>query len=287
MQTYGWVSFYGAAALFYLADIIQKRGSQDNNTWTYIFYRSGYTSLITFLLALCFGDSLFALEWFLMFKMMACAFICSFGLFFYLESLKYTAFSNVGALSVVGNPLQWMVGVVFFNNEWKAWDIPIMLLLAVGSIIQIVQNKSFQGAKYVVLCSLSWTVGYSLLSDVIDQFPIHWSVFFLELALWVCSFCFVFFANGRRIPRWSMTPKVRGKLVLLGLVIFAASYTSHYSYKVNELTVISFFQLSLYPIVYWVSLKIFKERPTGVEWITFICGTLGLAGLAIKHVGVI
>jgi uncharacterized membrane protein len=275
----GVFAYYLAAVLFYVSDLLQKRSSENRSTWSYIFYRSIYTSIITFLLALFVHEPLDDIDIASWAQMIFSAMVCVFGLYFYIQSLKTSRFSNVGALSVVGNPLQWILGVVFFHNSWSGWDVIVMTLLGLGSVIQILNVSSFSGARNVLLSALFWTIGYSMLSDAVINFPISWSVCMLEWALLVLSFFFMRMGRGQEQIKFRVTPRLRNVFLALGVIIFMASYANHFSYKYNDLVDVSMYQLSVYPIFYLLSLSIFREKPSLVEWITFVSGLLGLIGM--------
>jgi drug/metabolite transporter (DMT)-like permease len=79
--------------------------------------------------------------------------------------------------------------------------------------------------------------------------------------------------------KFQITSRMRYVFSALGVLIFMASYANHFSYKYNDLVDVSMYHLSVYPIFYLLSLRIFRERPSLVEWITFVSGLLGLIGM--------
>ena len=62
---------------------------------------------------------------------------------------------------------------------------------------------------------------------------------------------------------------------LLGLIIYAGSLASNYSYQKNGLLEISYMQLSMIPILFILSMKLFQEKLKAVEMISFFTGLFG------------
>jgi drug/metabolite transporter (DMT)-like permease len=279
---WGVLAFYTTSALFYISDVVQKKTSENRNGWTFIFFRSIFTFLVTTIIALFFNEPLSELSLPSILQMMASCLICMLGLYFYLRSVKVNRFANVGALSLVGNPIQWLLGWIIFNEEVVFWDIPIMLLLSFGSILQLSVKTSFEGAKWVVLSSLSWTIGYAWLSNVIDHFPLAWSVAVMEGVLVLGSGVIVMWKGDLKKRDWVIDRAWSLRMMLLGVVIFLASYCNHFSYRENDLSWVSILQLTTFPIYYLLSLRIFKEKPDTREWITFMTAFLGLLGVVLK-----
>jgi EamA domain-containing membrane protein RarD len=129
---------------------------------------------------------------------------------------------------------------------------------------------------------LSWSIGYAWLSNVIDDFPLAWSVAVMEGVLVVGSGVIVACQGGLSRRDWVIDRAWSIRMIILGLVIFLASYCNHYSYRVNNLSWLSILQLTSFPLYYFISLRIFKESPNTREWVTFITGFLGLLGVMLK-----
>lgn len=279
---WGVLAFYTTSALFYWSDIFQKKTSENHNGWSFIFYRSLFTFGVTLIIALGFGESLNGLDVIDYAHITGSCVVCMFGLYFYLRSIKVNRFANVGALSLVGNPMQWLIGWLVFHEHVVFWDIPIMMLLASGSVIQMLSKSSFDGAKWVLLSSLSWSVGYAWLSHVINEFPLALSVAWMEGVLVVASAFIILLDGGFKRHKIEINVSWSGRMIFLGVVVFLASYCNHFSYRENDLSLLSLLHLTTFPLYYFLSLRIFRDKPNRKEWVTFITGLLGLLGMAFK-----
>jgi drug/metabolite transporter (DMT)-like permease len=267
--------FYGAALLFYLADALQKITSVNQHGWSFVFYRSIYTTLIAFIACLIFSGTHSFPEKSKALEIMAVATCCGLGFYFYIQAINATRFSNVGSLSIIGTVFQVMIGCILFKEPFQWPLIPIMLLMSAGNIMQLLIIRQSNGAKFVLLSVFFWTVGYAALSRVLQGTNVLWSVPLMEMSILILSGLMLLISNSK----WSVTsvyrPVFQLQMILIGVFIFAASYLNHLCFQQIPISVISFLQLTMLPLNYMLSLKIFKEKPTPTEWVSFILGLIG------------
>lgn len=274
---------YGAAVVFYVADALQKKTSFKINTWSYLKVRSFYTfplALIVSGFITRFSDFP---DWLSLGKLVGASVICALGLFYYIKAVNHIHFSNVGSLSVVGNVFQWLLGWICLHESISWLDLPAMLLMFSGSMIQLFNTKLSKGAFYVLMCSFWWVCGFSLLSVVLKQVNIYWSIPIMEgtvlgLSLW-----------ASRFDKKAQSPQPNKLqfhlwLVLIAAFIYGGSILNHFAYLKIPVSTISLLQLSLMPLGYLLSLKLFREKASTIEWVSFLLGLAGFAYLyLIRH----
>jgi drug/metabolite transporter (DMT)-like permease len=69
----------------------------------------------------------------------------------------------------------------------------------------------------------------------------------------------------------------------IALFIYGASLLNNYAFQQLPLTTINMFQLSMMPIGYLLSMRLFRERPTTIEIISFCTGFVGFALFIYAH----
>jgi len=279
---WGVLAYYTTSVLFYLSDLIQKKASHGDHGWRFIFVRSRFTFGVTFIIAWLMGEDLASVTIAEVLHILGSCVICTFGLYYFLKAIHSGHFANVGALSLVGNPLQWAVGLIIFGNKLFVWDIPIMLLLASGSVLQCSFKASRSAAKWVILSSFFWTIGYAWLSHAVQHFPLSWSVAFMEGVVLTASGFMTLFNRGETRQRVVYSIQWTAMMLLLGVIIFGASYFNHYAYRENELALVSMLHLTTFPLYYLISMRIFREKPGKKEWFAFCTGIIGLMGMTIR-----
>lgn len=271
------LSFYAATAFFYLVDLIQKVTSARLITWDYIFVRSLYTTLLTFLITLLWKGlgSMPPARWIL--EMMLASVVCCWGLYFYIKSINSLHFSNVGALSIFGTVLQQLYAYAFTDSAVYTHDIIACALMSVGSIVQLTRTNLQKGTLYVLGCIFFWTTGYLLLSKTLQKTELYWSVPFMELTVLLVSGCFVALSGKQSHSFLRHHKRYVPVFILLALLIYIASFCNNYSFKFNSFHRISMLQLSLMPVAFFLSMKLFHEKLQPMEWISFLSSVAGFA----------
>jgi len=275
-------SFYLGAMFFFLVDVLQKITSQQQHTWKYIFVRSIFTASFSLVLTIIvFGFEAFP-AWSSLWSIVGACMICTLGLYFYIKSVHALKFSNVGALSIVGNVFQQIVGYVILKEAFQVSDIFSMALMSFGCILQILLANDFKGARYVVASSLCWNLGYILLSRVMQDTAVAWTVPIMECSVLFTSGIMILFQKKAQSQSFQVN-KQYPYLMLIAVLVFFGSYLNNHTYKHLPVSTISILQLSLMPIGFLLSMKIFRERPNKVEWISFVTGFLGFAWYVVTH----
>ena len=276
--------FYLGAVFYYVADALQKKSSSQKNTWSYIKIRSSFTFPLAILASgfiTEFSDFPNGLSFC---KLAGASMVCALGLFYYIKSINHIQFSNVGSLSVVGNVFQWLIGWFFFSESVSWLDLPAMILMLSGCLIQLFNAKLNKGAFYVLACSFFWVTGFSLLSVALKNSNVYWSIPIMEGTILGVS---IFAARSEKGIDSSKTNTNGYFYLWLGLIsifIYSGSVFNHIAYQKIPLSTISLLQLSLMPLGYLISLKLFREKASITEWFSFLLGVVGFAYLHfIRH----
>jgi len=281
---YTYLYFYAGAILFYIADVLQKKTSTHRWTWSYLTIRSIYTFIISFAGVLFlagidkFPDTMNLLA------IIGCSVICGGGLFFYIKAVNLLHFSNAGSLYIVGNVVQHIIGITIFHEAFHWTDIPALLLMSFGCVYQLFTSKNHKGAAAVLLSTLCWSVGYTLLSIPLKHSDVYWSVPIMEgTILMICFFISILQKEKYDSELQILQSKnIIPLFIIIGLSISLASYFNNVTYSSVPVSVISFLQLSLLPITFLLSMKIFREKLSLIEWISF---ATGFAGFGIYIIG--
>ena len=280
LPNYTYLYFYAGAILFYIADILQKKTSTQRWTWGYLTIRSAYTFIISFVSVLFlagidkFPDTTNLLA------IIGCSVICGGGLFFYIKAVNLLHFSNAGSLYIIGNVVQHIIGITIFHEAFLWTDIPALLLMSFGCIYQLFTSKNYKGAAAVLLSTLCWSVGYTLLSVPLKHTNVYWSVPIMEGTILIVCFFISMLQKEKHSSEFQIlkSKNIIPSFIIIGLSISLASFFNNVTYSSVPVSVISFLQLSLLPVTFLLSMRIFREKLSLIEWISF--GT-GFAGFGI------
>ena len=67
--------------------------------------------------------------------------------------------------------------------------------MSFGYVYQLINSKTLKGAKYVLLSTVFWTVGYIMLSRVLQKSTIYWSVPIMEITIMIMGYlCMKFYS---------------------------------------------------------------------------------------------
>jgi drug/metabolite transporter (DMT)-like permease len=273
----GYLYFYAGAFFFYFADILQKKTSTNRWTWGYLTIRSVYTLAIALTGTLfvagvdTFPDKLSFLS------IIGCSVICGGGLFFYIKAVNLLHFSNAGSLYIVGNVVQHLIGITLLNESFNLPDIPALFLMSFGCIYQLFTSSNHKGAAAVLISTLCWSVGYTLLSFPLKKSNIYWSVPIMEATILVICFLITLLRKEKYSADLQVLKNKRliPSFLLIGLLISLASYFNNVTYGNIPVSVVSILQLSLLPLTFLLSMKIFREKLSRIEWISFATGFTG------------
>lgn len=280
--------FYAAASVFYFADILQKNTSKNRWAWGFLTIRSFYTFIIALIgTVLIAGTGVFPdVTDFLL--MTGCSVICGSGLFFYIKAVNTLNFANVGSLYIIGTVFQQAAGIIILDEVFYLSDIPAMMLMSFGCVYQLLTSKDRRGAAAVVTSSFCWTIGYILLSFPLKRSNIYWSMTIMEATiLMVCLAVTLWYQKKHMADIRSLNrPGLRWRFVLIGVLISAGSYFNNMTFSKIPVSTISFLQLSVMPVTFLLSMRIFREKLSRIEWISFATAFAGFGIYFLgRHVG--
>jgi len=282
----GYLYFYAGAFFFYFADILQKKTSTNRWTWGYLTIRSAYT----FVIALAGAFFVAGVDKFpdnvSLISIIGCSVLCGGGLFFYIKAVNLLHFSNAGSLYIVGNVVQHLIGITLLNESFRQLDIPALLLMSFGCIYQLFSSKNHKGAAAVLISTLCWSVGYTLLSFPLKNSNVYWSVPIMEATILIICFLITILSKEKHIADLTVLKDKRliPSFLLIGVLISLASYFNNVTYGNIPVSVISILQLSLFPLTFILSMKIFREKLSKIEWISFATGFIGFSMYVLSRI---
>jgi EamA domain-containing membrane protein RarD len=279
------ISFYLNAGLFYCADVLQKITSEKRWTWSYLTVRTSYTFVIALFVTILYAGFEHFPNPSTALQISGCSLICGGGLFFYIRAVNHLKFSNAGSLYIIGQVIQVAFGTLLQNDPFYINDLPALLLMSTGCIYQIFTGTSFKGALSVLISSICWTLGYILLSFPLkNNTNVFWSIPIMEGTILIVCLVVILFTRKQHNKDFSEIVKTTNhwRFPAIAILVTAGSYFNHISFRDNPLSFISILQLSLAPITLFISLRIFREKLTKIEWISFVTGFTGF-GLFILN----
>jgi hypothetical protein len=107
--------------------------------------------------------------------------------------------------------------------------------MSFGCLYQLLHTKTFKGAKYVLLSNVFWTVGYIMLSRVLQKSTIYWSVLIMEITIMIMGYlCMKFYsiANTKAaIDKQAITIRPIF-FILIALLNYFGSLLNNHSLKI-------------------------------------------------------
>jgi len=267
--------YYSSIFIFYIVDVLIKKTSKNMFEWKYIFKRSIYTTFFSLLIAFIFNQYYPLPTVNILIQLAACAFFCCFGFFFYIKALNCLNFSNIGALGGLATINQQLMAIFIIgeknnNSYWIAFS-----LLLLSFLIQAKKPTKVKGLLWVLLSSIFWPLGYVLLSIVLKHTQVFWSIPVIEIILLAISFAALIFTS-EKIEVSAIIKKDNIYFTLIACLTIGGSFLNNMSFKEIKISNLGIFQLSVVPLYYIVSMKVFNEKPTKTEVISLILSLCGL-----------
>ena len=267
--------YYSSIFIFYIVDVLIKKTSVNLSEWKYIFKRSSYSAFFSVILAF-FINQFYPLPTInILMQLAACSFICGFGFLFYIKALKCLNFSNIGALGVMATINQQLMAVFIIGEKNSPSYWLAFCLMLVAFIIQAKKTTKVKGLLWVLLSSVFWPLGYVLLSIVLKHTQVFWSIPVMEITLLVISFVALLFSKSK-IDTTIFLKKDNIYFILIACLTIGGSFLNNLSFKEIKISSLGIFQLSLVPLYYFISMKLFNEKPTKTEGISLLLSLCGL-----------
>jgi drug/metabolite transporter (DMT)-like permease len=211
---------------------------------------------------------------FILIQLAGSSLVCGIGFFFYIKALNKNLFSNVIALGVIGGVFQKLFANIILgeSNPISFW-IALALMLF-GFIAQAKDRLQTKGLLWVLLSAFFWPLGYVLLSIPLKKINALWSVPIMELSIMILSLAVVFVFRGlKSIKKSGNVSQVL--LFAIAILTILGSLLQNYTFQQIKISHIGIYQLSVMPITYFLSMRIFREKPTTEEFVGFIFSLSG------------
>ena len=108
----------------------------------------------------------------------------------------------------------------------------------------------------------------------------------MEVTILLMSLILTIFSKQRKELTFKKDWNIKLKsnlFILIAVFIYLASLLNNYAFQQLPITTINIYQLSMMPIGYVLSMKMFSERPTTIEVISFCTGLAGFALFIYVH----
>lgn len=251
--------------LFFLVDLLNRKNSIDTNSMLYVFNRSIYTSLFSIVWVLFYLNDQHFESINDLLQIIAYAFLCGLGLYLFILSNKYLKFTNILFIQLIGHVLHQIVGYLLFRDSLNEFYILTSILLVIGIFIQTSIPNQRKGFIYALLSTISWTLGYSLMSTPLKNVSTPLSVMTLELTI-MLTFLVLFKVTNPQSSRILLKEKTP-ILILISSITIIGSFLLNYTYKNYLISEIGYVNLLVMPIFIFISLRINRETISKKELI--------------------
>lgn len=269
------IVYYSSIFIFYIVDLLIKKTSANLSEWKYIFQRSIYSAFFSVILALLINQFYPLPTISILLQLAACSFICGFGFLFYIKALKILNFSNIGALGVMATINQQLMAVFIIGEKNSPSYWFAFCLMLVAFFIQAKKTTKLKGLLWILLSSIFWPLGYVLLSIVLKHTQVFWSIPVMEITLLIISFIGLIFSKNK-IESIIIHKKDNIYFIIIAILTIGGSLLNNLSFKEIKISNLGIFQLSLVPLYYFISMKLFNEKPTKTEVISLLLSLCGL-----------
>lgn len=261
--------FYISSLIFYFVDVLIKYSSINSFTWGYLYKRSIYTSLFSLFALAYFAGSLSVPSFNVLIEIIGSSFLCCLGLFFFVKSIQDFKFSNVIILSVVGNLIQQLMASFFLSEKNSISFWVSFFVMMIGVALQAAVQSTRKGLVWILLSALFWPMGYSLMSIPLKKTNVLWSITIMEIIILTISL-FVLIMTRRREEIKIIRGKNNRTMILIAVMTIVGSIFLNSSYQKIKLSDLGIYQLSVLPLTYLLSLKIFREKPSIIDICSFV-----------------
>lgn len=252
------ILIFTISILFFLVDLLNRKNSIDTNSMLYVFNRSIYTSIFSIVWVLAYLNEQYFESIKDIYQIIAFSLLCGFGLYLFILSNKYLKFTNILFVQLIGHILHQFIGYILFRESLNEFYLFSSALLIIGIFIQTSIPNQRKGFIYALLSTVSWTLGYSLMSTPLKSVSTPLSVMILELTI-MFTFLILFKLTSYTKSSMILLKDKMPALVLIASITIVGSFLLNYLYKNYLISEIGYVNLLIMPIFIFLSLRINKE----------------------------
>lgn len=252
------ILIFTISILLFLVDLLNRKNSIDTNSMLYVFNRSIYTSIFSIVWVLAYLNEQYFESIKDIYQIIAFSLLCGFGLYLFILSNKYLKFTNILFVQLIGHILHQFIGYILFRESLNEFYLFSSALLIIGIFIQTSIPNQRKGFIYALLSTVSWTLGYSLMSTPLKSVSTPLSVMILELTI-MFTFLILFKLTSYTKSSMILLKDKMPALVLIASITIVGSFLLNYLYKNYLISEIGYVNLLIMPIFIFLSLRINKE----------------------------
>lgn len=251
---------------FFITDLLIRQNSLKTNTLHFIFYRTTITVLFTLFWLFLSGDYLKAPSFGQIVHVALLSGITALGIIGFTEANKHMAFANILSVNIIGIIFQQLIAI-FLLSEIVSFNFVISFILSIiGLAIHSNLPSNRKGLFWALLSSLSWSLGYSLLSVPLKKMESSWGSLIMEVTILLFSFLLIkAFSKNKGIIFKKVNYSIG--ILAIGLLTTIGALMVTYTYKTFKVGNIGLINIWLFPISIITARYLFSEKISWREWI--------------------
>lgn len=256
---------------FFITDLLIRKSSLKTNTLHFIFYRTTITVLFTLFWLFISGDYLNAPSFGQIVHVALLSGITALGIIGFTEANKHMAFANILSVNIIGIIFQQLIAFFLLSEIVSIAFVISFILSIIGLAIHSNLPSNRKGLFWALLSSLSWSLGYSLLSVPLKKIEASWGSLIMEVTILLFSFLLIkAFSKNKAIIFKKENYSIG--ILTIGLLTTIGALMVTYTYKTFKVGNIGLINIWLFPISIITARYVFSEKISRKEWIgnTFI-----------------
>ncbi len=251
---------------FFITDLLIRQNSLKTNTLHFIFYRTTVTIFFTLLWVLISGDYLNTPSFNQIGYVALLSGITAFGIIGFTEANKHMAFANILSVNIIGIIFQQFIAFFVLNEVVSITFIISFVLSIIGLAIHSNLPSNRKGLFWSLISSLSWSLGYSLLSVPLKKMEASWGSLIMETTILIFSLILIKLFNKNKALAFKKENYSIG-IFAIGLLTTIGALMVTYTYKTFKVGNIGLINIWLFPISIITARFLFSEKISAKEWI--------------------
>ncbi len=251
---------------FFITDLLIRKSSLKTNTLHFIFYRTTITVLFTLFWLFVSGDYLNAPSFGQIGHVALLSGITALGIIGFTEANKHMAFANILSVNIIGIIFQQLIAFFLLSEVVSIAFVISFILSIIGLAIHSNLPSNRKGLFWALLSSLSWSLGYSLLSVPLKKMEASWGSLIIEVTILLFSFLLIkAFSKNKEILFKKENYSIG--ILTIGLLTTIGALMVTYTYKTFKVGNIGLINIWLFPISIITARYMFSEKISWREWI--------------------
>jgi drug/metabolite transporter (DMT)-like permease len=192
--------------------------------------------------------------------------ITAFGIIGFTEANKHMAFANILSVNIIGIIFQQLIAFFLLSEVVSIAFVISFVLSIIGLAIHSNLPNNRKGLIWALISSLSWSLGYSLLSVPLKKMEASWGSLIMEVTILLLSFLLIkIFSKNKEITL--IKENYSAGILMIGLLTTIGALMVTYTYKNFKVANIGLINIWLFPISIVTARYVFSEKISTKEWI--------------------